>query len=164
MKKIILPILALTLITSCKKETTTTTPTTNVVVPAAGTYGIQYVGGTWNNVGITYSKSPGGISMKSYSGNTIKATYVNPNQVKIEVTNTSSPMSERSVTLPLFNKNEGGPGGYSSYVFKNDYWNVTIDQNHPVSSNKKGLTIIYSRIEEGFTSVESWSASRSSED
>ncbi len=164
MKKIILPILALTLITSCKKETTTTTPTTNVVVPAAGTYGVQYVGGTWSNVGIQYSKSPGGIIMKSYAGNTIKATYVNPNQVKIEVTSTSSPMSERSVTLPLFNKNEGGPGGYSSYVFKNDNWTVTIDQNYPGTANKKGLTVNYSNTAPDFTSTESWISYRSSED
>jgi hypothetical protein len=162
MKKIILPILALTLITSCKKETTTTTPTTNVVVPAAGTYGVQYVGGTWSNVGITYTNTQNQILYKSYAGNTIKTTYINPNQIKLEVTNTSSPMTEKTVILPLFNKSEGGPGGYSSYNFKNDFWSVSIDENYPGVANKNGITISYSKITE--SSSEMWNAYRSSAD
>ena len=164
MKKIILPILALTLITSCKKETTTTTPTTNVVVPAAGTYGVQYVGGTWSNVGITYTKIQDQIMSKSYSGNTFKTTYVNPNQIKLEVTNTSSPMTVRSITLPLFNKNEAGPGGESPYVFKDEFCTVNIDQNYPGTTNKKGLTVSYNKIEKYYSSGEMWYATRSSED
>ena len=161
MRKIILPILMFTLSVSCNKSNTSTN---NQVTQAPGTFGVQYVGGTWSNVGITYSKSPGGIIMKSYAGNTIKTTYISPDQIKLEVTNTSSPMSERSVTLPLFNKTEGGPGGYSSYTFKNDIWTVTIDQNYPGTVSKKGLTIFYSKIAEDLSSTEGWNALRSSED
>lgn len=166
MKKIFLSIFVFTIIVSCKKDTTTpnSTNSNNVVTPSAGTYGIQYVGGKWSNVGIYYSNSDDNIIMQSYSGNTFKTTYVGSNQVKLEVITTTSPMKEKVVTLPLFNKSEGGPGGYSSYTFKNDAWTVIIDQNYPGTSNKKGLTVSYSKTSLDMLTYESFNAYRSTED